>query len=35
MGKQLRLEPRFLDTRFANLILGVISQRFDVVASEL
>ncbi|AMB84306.1 ABC transporter substrate-binding protein [Pseudomonas agarici] len=35
IGKQLRLEPRFLDTRFANLILGVNAQRFDVVASAL
>lgn len=35
MGKQLGLEPRFLDTRFANLILGVNAQRFDVVASAL
>lgn len=35
MGKQLGLEPRFLDTRFANLILGVNARRFDVVASAL
>jgi polar amino acid transport system substrate-binding protein len=35
MGKQLGLEPRFLDTRFANLILGVNAQRFDLVASAL
>jgi polar amino acid transport system substrate-binding protein len=35
MGKQLGLKPRFLDTRFANLILGVNAQRFDVVASAL
>lgn len=35
LGKQLGLEPRFLDTRFANLILGVNAQRFDVVASAL
>ena len=35
MGKQLGLTPRFLDTRFANLILGVNAQRFDVVASAL
>ncbi|MGY2373146.1 ABC transporter substrate-binding protein [Pseudomonas sp. SDO524_S393] len=35
IGKQLHLAPRFLDTRFANLILGVNAQRFDVVASAL
>jgi polar amino acid transport system substrate-binding protein len=35
MSKQLGLAPRFFDTRFANLILGVNSQRFDVVASAL
>jgi polar amino acid transport system substrate-binding protein len=35
IGKQLGLAPRFLDTRFANLIMGVNSQRFDVVASAL
>ncbi|MGY2284939.1 ABC transporter substrate-binding protein [Pseudomonas gingeri] len=35
MGKQLGVTPRFLDTRFANLILGVNAQRFDVVASAL
>jgi polar amino acid transport system substrate-binding protein len=35
IGKQLGLVPRFLDTRFANLILGVNAQRFDVVASAL
>lgn len=35
IGKQMRLEPRFLDTRFANLILGVNAQRFDVIASAL
>ncbi len=35
LSKQLGLKPRFLDTRFANLILGVNAQRFDVVASAL
>ncbi|HCN65970.1 MAG TPA: amino acid ABC transporter substrate-binding protein [Pseudomonas sp.] len=35
LGQQLGLKPRFLDTRFANLILGVNAQRFDVVASAL
>lgn len=35
MGKQLGVAPRFLDTRFANLVLGVNAQRFDVVASAL
>lgn len=35
IGKQLGLAPRFLDTRFANLILGVNAQRFDLVASAL
>lgn len=35
IGKQLGLESRFLDTRFANLILGLNAQRFDVIASAL
>ncbi|KPG95954.1 ABC transporter substrate-binding protein [Pseudomonas sp. RIT-PI-q] len=35
IGTQLGLKPRFLDTRFANLILGVNAQRFDLVASAL
>lgn len=35
MGKQLGLQTRFLDTRFANLIQGVNTRRFDVVASAL
>jgi polar amino acid transport system substrate-binding protein len=33
MGRQLGLEPRFIDTRFANLVMGVNARRFDVVAS--
>ncbi|MGY2289589.1 ABC transporter substrate-binding protein [Pseudomonas sp. SDO528_S397] len=35
IGKQLGLKPRFVDTRFANLILGVNAQRFDLIASAL
>ncbi|KAF1031157.1 MAG: L-cystine-binding protein FliY [Pseudomonas sp.] len=35
IGKQLGLKPRFIDTRFANLILGVNAQRFDLIASAL
>ena len=35
IGKQMGMTPRFLDTRFANLILGVNAQRFDLIASAL
>ncbi|MCO4877403.1 ABC transporter substrate-binding protein [Paraburkholderia caribensis] len=38
MGKlatHLKLKPSFVDTRFANLILGVNANRFDVIASAL
>lgn len=38
MGKlaaHLSLKPSFVDTRFANLILGLDASRFDVVASAL
>lgn len=35
IARQLDLKPRFLDTRFANLILGVNAQRFDLIASAL
>ena len=35
LGKQLKLQPEFRDTRFANLVMGVNARRFDVVASAL
>lgn len=35
ISHQLGTEPRFVDTRFANLVLGVNANRFDVVASAL
>ncbi|WP_312934936.1 transporter substrate-binding domain-containing protein [Pseudomonas sp.] len=35
LGSHLKLEPQFLDTRFANLVMGVNARRFDVIASAL
>jgi polar amino acid transport system substrate-binding protein len=35
VASELKLQTKFLDTRFANLILGVNAHRFDVVASAL
>ncbi|RAR62469.1 amino acid ABC transporter substrate-binding protein (PAAT family) [Paraburkholderia unamae] len=35
LSGHLKLQPGFVDTRFANLILGVNANRFDVIASAL
>ena len=35
LAGHLKLQPGFVDTRFANLILGVNANRFDVIASAL
>src|SRR5882762_4216005 len=35
LASHLQLKPGFVDTRFANLILGVNANRFDVIASAL
>lgn len=35
VAKHMGLEPKFVDTRFAQLIIGLRSHRFDVVASIL
>ncbi len=35
VAKQLSAEPQFMDTRFANLIMGVNLKKFDVIASTL
>lgn len=35
LGEHLQVEAKFLDTRFANLVMGVNARRFDVVASAL
>jgi polar amino acid transport system substrate-binding protein len=35
LASHLKLKPDFVDTRFANLILGVNANRFDVIASAL
>jgi len=35
VAQQLGLKPVFEDTRFANLVLGLMGHRFDVVASAL
>ncbi len=35
LGRQIGVEARFVDTRFANLVMGVNARRFDVVASAL
>lgn len=35
VAKELKTTPEFMDTRFANLIMGVNLKKFDVVASTL
>ncbi|MGU7775707.1 transporter substrate-binding domain-containing protein [Burkholderia sp. MR1-5-21] len=35
LAVEMKLEPEFVDTRFADLITGVNAQRFDVIASAL
>lgn len=35
LGSHLNLQPQFVDTRFANLVMGVNARRFDLVASAL
>jgi polar amino acid transport system substrate-binding protein len=35
LAVHLKLKPGFVDTRFANLILGINANRFDVIASAL
>jgi len=35
ISKAAGLEPKFLDTRFENLIIGVSGDKFDVIASAL
>lgn len=35
LAEQLKLTPKFLDTRFPDLILGMKAHRFDIVASAL
>ncbi|MFK3770549.1 ABC transporter substrate-binding protein [Pseudomonas putida] len=35
LGSHLKLQPQFVDTRFANLVMGVNARRFDLVASAL
>ncbi|WP_028693662.1 transporter substrate-binding domain-containing protein [Pseudomonas cremoricolorata] len=35
LSKHLKLEAAFVDTRFANLVMGVNARRFDLVASAL
>ncbi len=35
LASHLQLKPLFVDTRFANLILGVNAKRIDVIASAL
>jgi polar amino acid transport system substrate-binding protein len=35
LAGHLKLQPGFVDTRFANLILGINANRFDVIASAL
>src|SRR5699024_264812 len=35
IAKHMGLKPKFVDTRFAQLIIGLRSNRFDVVASNL
>lgn len=35
VAEHMGLQPKFIDTRFAQLIIGLRSQRFDVVASIL
>ncbi len=35
LSHHLNLQPQFVDTRFANLVMGVNARRFDLVASAL
>ncbi|EIK94818.1 family 3 extracellular solute-binding protein [Pseudomonas sp. M47T1] len=35
LGSHLKLAPQFVDTRFANLVMGVNARRFDLIASAL
>ncbi|SAL48031.1 extracellular solute-binding protein [Caballeronia udeis] len=35
LASRLQLKPQFVDTRFANLILGVNAKRIDIIASAL
>ncbi|MFK4444741.1 polar amino acid transport system substrate-binding protein [Caballeronia udeis] len=35
LASHLQLKPKFVDTRFANLILGVNAKRIDIIASAL
>ncbi|MZI96087.1 transporter substrate-binding domain-containing protein [Vibrio sp. CAIM 722] len=35
VAEQLNEEPKFMDTRFANLIMGINLNKFDVIASTL
>ncbi|MCG8707127.1 amino acid ABC transporter substrate-binding protein [Brenneria sp. 4F2] len=35
VAKQLNVTPEFIDTRFANLIMGLNNGKFDVIASSL
>ncbi|VVE21881.1 ABC transporter substrate-binding protein [Pandoraea anhela] len=35
LAAHLKLTPKFVDTRFANLILGITAQKFDVISSAL
>ncbi|WP_408585128.1 ABC transporter substrate-binding protein [Paraburkholderia tropica] len=35
LASHMQLQPRYADTRFANLIVGVDASRFDVIASAL
>jgi polar amino acid transport system substrate-binding protein len=35
LASHLQLKPRFVDTRFANLILGINAKRIDIIASAL
>jgi polar amino acid transport system substrate-binding protein len=35
MAAHMKLAPKFVDTRFANLILGLSGDRYDIIASAL
>ena len=35
LSHHINLQPQFVDTRFANLVMGVNARRFDLVASAL
>jgi polar amino acid transport system substrate-binding protein len=35
LSSHLQLKPQFVDTRFANLILGINAKRIDIIASAL